>query len=108
MRSMVSLCRGIGLAVALAVSLCLAGTARAQINGSDSHRNNPKVLKLFRNVVAGPSNSTVRVRCDGKDTALGAVVGADGWIITKANDLHGKIVCRLRGGQEYPAELVGV
>src|SRR5207302_4791204 len=37
-------------------------------------RSNPTFLKAFREVVAGPSRSTVRVLTDDKDTALGVVV----------------------------------
>src|SRR3954452_21337319 len=71
-------------------------------------RTNPKFLHAFREATAGPGESTVRVRCDGKDTALGVVVGADGWVLTKGYDLKGKITCRFKRGQEYEARLVGV
>ena len=73
------------LAAALAVCLLSAGAARAQFSppaASDLLRSNPKVVKVFKSVVAEPSESTVRIKCDGKDTALGAVVATDGWIIT--------------------------
>src|SRR5205085_1417434 len=62
----------------------------------------------FRSVVAQPSESTVRVVCDGKDAALGAIVAGDGWIITKASELKGKIVCRLKDGRDYDAKIIGV
>lgn len=71
-------------------------------------RTNPKFLQAFREVVAGPADSTVRVLCDGKDTALGMIVGADGWILTKANDLQGKVACKLKDGRQFDAEVVGV
>ena len=99
------------LAAALAVCLLSAGAARAQFSppaASDLLRSNPKVVKVFKSVVAEPSESTVRIKCDGKDTALGAVVATDGWIITKASDLKGKLVCRLKDGREYDAKVVGV
>ncbi len=82
--------------------------AGAQGGVSDFIRTNPKFLHVFREVVAGPSESTVRVRCDGKDTALGVIVDADGWVLTKAFDLHGKITCRLKDGRELDATIIGV
>jgi serine protease Do len=66
------------------------------------------MLHAFDPVVAKPSVSTVRVRCDGKDVALGTVTGANGWILTKASQLTGMTTCRLKDGRELPATLVGV
>jgi serine protease Do len=66
------------------------------------------VLKAFRAAVAKPSASTVRVQCDGKDAALGTVIGPDGWILTKASELKGKPVCRLRDGRRLEARVVGI
>jgi serine protease Do len=72
-------------------------------------RSSPGVLKAFRAVVAKPSASTVRVQCDGKDAALGTVIGPDGWILTKASELKSKaIICRLRDGRRLEARVVGI
>jgi serine protease Do len=81
--------------------------ARAQ-KGSDFLHNGPQVKKAFRPVVAKPSVSTVRIRSDGKDAALGTITGANGWILTKASVLTGKVTCRLKDGRELPAVLMGV
>jgi serine protease Do len=108
MKLSVPLCQRGVLAAALALSLLWAGAARAQTPAADFLRNNPKIVKLFRSVVAGPSESTVRVICNGKDAALGTIVAADGWIITKASELKGKVICRLKDGREYDARIVGV
>ena len=70
--------------------------------------NNPRVLAAFRPVVALARASTVSVRCDGKEVALGTVVEANGWILTKASELKGKPVCKLKDGRELPAKVVGV
>ena len=70
--------------------------------------SSPRFLAAFRDVVAKAARSTVRVRCDEEEAALGAVVGADGWILTKASELSGKIVCQLHDGRELPAHIVGV
>jgi serine protease Do len=93
------------LAAALAAVLIWAGSIYAQ---GDLSKNGPRMVKLFRPVVAKTSDSTVRVICDGKDTALGAVVGPDGWIITKGSELKGTIMCKLKDGKEYSAKIVGI
>src|SRR5262245_64932005 len=94
--------------------LLLPGQATAQKKGgggfgpaSDAGfvRSNPKFLAAFREVVASAAKSTVRVLCEGKDTALG-VVPEDGYVLTKANDLKEPITCRLRDGRVCEAELV--
>jgi serine protease Do len=75
-------------------------------------RSNPKFIAAFKSAIARPSASTVRVLVSGKDTALGVVVGPDGWILTKANDLAdpgSSIAVRLRGEAKlHEAELVGL
>ncbi len=50
----------------------------------------------------------MRVRSDAKDVALGVIVGADGLILTKAYDLKGKIICRLKDGRDFEAKIAGV
>lgn len=87
----------------------IAGAALAQRDRTDAFtRDNPKFIAAFKTSVARPSVSTVRVHVDGKETALGMVVGPDGWILTKANDLHGSITVTVRGGQTFDAEIVGI
>ncbi len=99
------------IVVALALSGFLAVPARSQAQSAKDAsftRTNPTFLKAFKDVVAKPSESTVRIQCEGKDTALGMVVGPDGWILTKANDLKGEITVKLRDGKTYEARWVGV
>jgi serine protease Do len=95
----------------LAACAALMGTLAQPAGGQDREsaqylRTSPRVLAAFRRVVAGPSRSTVRVRCRGKDVALGTVVGEDGWILTKASEVKGNVVCRLADGREWKAEVV--
>lgn len=73
-----------------------------------SIKTSSQFLAVFREVVATPSRSTVRVRCDDEVAAFGAVVGAEGWILTKASEMQGDITCELQDGREFPARLVGV
>jgi S1-C subfamily serine protease len=91
--------------LALCVVWC-ASVAFAWGQADSPSRNNNVILSAFRDVVAPVRESTARILCDGKSTALGLVVGADGWIITKYHDLTGDITCKVNG-LEYPAKLVG-
>lgn len=90
------------------VLLALPALAAAQGKDGTFIRTNPKFLNAFREIVSKPSHSTVRVLCDGKDTALGMVVQEDGWVLTKFNDLKGKVSVKLKDGREYEAKLTGV
>src|SRR5262249_7194932 len=96
--------------VALALlAAALAAPARAQsIPPKDAiAKSSPPVLETFAEVIAKARLSTVRVRCEDKDAALGTVVGADGWIVTKASQLVGTPLCVLADGREVPARVVG-
>jgi len=66
-----------------------------------------KLLAPFKPVVAKASDSTVRVRCDDKDTVLGTVVYSDGYILTKWSELKGTVTVRFSDGTEYDAVTVG-
>jgi len=63
--------------------------------------------KLFRDIVAAANEATVRIKCDGKEKALGTVVSPDGYILTKGSELRGKLTCLLRDDSVYTAEYVG-
>src|SRR5260370_20137000 len=101
----------------LAGSLVLAGVASAQQSQQPPKVNDKveidlktsrKFLAAFRDAVARPAHSTVRVNCDGKETALGVVISKNGFILTKASDLSGKITVALADSQEYDARWVGL
>ena len=72
------------MAIAITFLLVLPA-ARAQ------DRLHRRVLEAFRPVVSESSKSTTRIYCDGSQKALGAVVQADGYIVTKASELSGNI-----------------
>jgi len=71
-------------------------------------RNGPDVKTPFRQVVQAANQCVVRIKCDAQDAALGTIVGPDGWILTKASELRGKVTCRLRDGRELEARIVGL
>lgn len=68
------------------------------------------VRHAFREVVAEPGRSTVAVLSGKKQEqiALGSIIDSEGYILTKASEMKGKIVCRLRDGQKKEARLIGV
>ncbi|MFH1303541.1 MAG: PDZ domain-containing protein [Planctomycetota bacterium] len=67
-----------------------------------------QIRKAFRSVVSTPRSWTVRIRSNGKEACLGAIVGADGWILTKASQLEGHLTCELSTSERHEAEIVGV
>jgi len=71
-------------------------------------RDSNEIKASFRQIVAEASRCAVRIKCDGQDAALGTIVGPDGWVLTKASQLKGKILCRLRDDRELEARVVGV
>jgi len=75
--------------LAAALFLALVTTpVSAQISSQSA------VLAPFKAIVAKANESTVRVRGDDKDIALGTVVFSDGFILTKASELRGALsVC---------------
>ena len=91
----------------LVVTLVLAATAApasAQIS------SNSKILAPFKAVVEKVNESTVRIRGDEKDIALGTIVYADGFILTKASEVvrgtNSTLSVRFSDGTEYEACLL--
>ena len=70
-------------------------------------KNEPAVRSAFQEALGKASDATVRVLADGEEVALGAVVDPDGYLVTKASVLKGKITCRFRDGTERQAEKLG-
>ncbi len=71
-------------------------------------RDHADVRGLFRPAVESVADAVLRIESDGEESALGTVVAADGWILTKASELTGEITCHLADGRELEARIVGV
>jgi serine protease Do len=71
-------------------------------------RRHTSVVAAFREIVANPAKSTVEVATEVETVALGTIVSADGFILTKGSDLKGKIACTLSDKRRFDAELIGV
>ena len=88
--------------------LVFVGDSRAQQLARSSFKNGRAVKKAFRPVVAESRRATVRIRSNGKAVALGAVVDAGGFILTKASALKRPLTCRFTDGRELTARIIGV
>jgi serine protease Do len=90
--------------------LALVGLLSAGSTLSADERFPPKVLAAFREVVALPMQSTVEIYREGNNSALalGAIVRADGYVVTKASELSGNLECKLYDQRRLPAAIVGV
>lgn len=86
------------------VGLLLLAVAQ---NAVAEERNAYAVKNAFREVVRDAVQSTVHVMADKKRVALGAIVEPDGYVLTKASELHGDLECQLFDGQILKADLVG-
>ena len=70
----------------------------------ENERSHASVKVSFRDVVAPASRTTVRVLSDGIQSSLGVIVHANGYILTKASEMDGKLECVLPDGRRLPAE----
>lgn len=88
--------------------LVVAPFAAANENTLDpNHTKNGAVIRyLFSDISLDASKSTVRILGDGDEIALGVVIDARGGILTKASELRGKIVCRLKDGRDLSARVI--
>ncbi len=99
------------LIVPVAVVLLLSGGVIAQMFAGltpDELTSGRKMLKAFEPVVEPVLPATVEVHHGGDRIALGLIVSADGYILTKASELGDAVTCRLNGGREYDARVVGI
>lgn len=96
---------------AAVVVLGLVGSAAAE----DELKNKNRTLaRLFAEPAATASGSTVRIRLDNRDVALGTIVGADGFILTKGSEIRKEnefkpesISVHFRDGSAYDADVIG-
>ncbi|HJZ89697.1 MAG TPA: trypsin-like peptidase domain-containing protein [Gemmataceae bacterium] len=69
-------------------------------------KSTPAFLALFKPTAEKAGKSTVRVLVDGKDAAFGAVVSDDGYILTKASEVHtGRVSVKTGDGRDFDAKV---
>ena len=74
----------------------------------ERHSHGIETLEAFREANAAVRESVVQV-LDGNETAaLGAVVDADGLVLTKASEVPDGVRCRLADGRVLAAQVVGI
>lgn len=72
-----------------------------------NHRMHYTVLQAFREAIGSQWMATVRVLARGRMVAMGTIVDANGWILTKASELpDDAIEVRLYEGSRVPAKVV--
>lgn len=75
---------------------------------SVNQRNHASIRKSFKTVVAEATKSTVKIFSGDRVVALGVIVDRDGYILTKASQLPGKVECQLFEGKRIPASVVNI
>ncbi|MEX2215276.1 MAG: PDZ domain-containing protein [Phycisphaeraceae bacterium] len=103
--------RRIIISLFLLAALVPAASALAQRAPSFSPRlfkSGETTRSAFNDLVAAAREATVEILCDGKVKVLGAIIDADGFILTKASELEGKVSCKLLNGKVYDGNIIGV
>jgi serine protease Do len=95
-------------ALLAASSLAVPTVASAQALDPDAFKSGDRLLAAFRPVVDDARQSTVRVLIAGEPAALGVIVSEDGYVLTKATQLHGAVTVVLPKGTEAKARTVAV
>src|SRR5262245_17603771 len=90
------------------VLLVASAGAQAQNRNEQFFKSNPQLMATLAEVVAKPSEYTVRIKCADKDAALGTIVDEHGWIVTKFSELKSEPVCKLKDGRQLPGTVVGI
>lgn len=75
---------------------------------TERSRNSGTLKNAWIDAVAAAAQSTVRLRIDGKDVALGTIVSEDGLILSKHTELYAAPTVILPDGRAVVASLVGV
>ena len=75
---------------------------------SVNQRNHASIRKSFQTVVAEATKSTVKIFSGDRVVALGVIVDRDGYILTKASQLPGKVECQLFEGKRISASVVNI
>ena len=97
--------------IVLASLVAIAGSLNAIESRvfADEHRDNAEMVSLFRPISESVRGSVVQVLCGGRPVALGTVVAADGYVLTKRSELTSDpIRVRLSDGRMFPARVAAV
>ena len=70
-------------------------------------RLSPDFISTFEPISKSMETATVQVLSGGKQVALGTIVDADGYILTKASELKRDLKCQV-GDEEFEAQVIGI
>ena len=74
---------------------------------SPNQRSHYTVLRTFRDTAGAHWMSTVRLMHGGEQLAMGLIVDANGWIVSKSSELpDGALTCRTFDAKQTPARVV--
>ena len=79
---------------------------RTRLQAAD-YSDGSATLAWYRSIVEPTRSSVVMVLNAGVAVSFGTVVGAQGWVLTKASELPGHPTCRLPDGKVVSARVVG-
>ena len=82
--------------------------ARVRLLPGEFERSHRTIKGAFREAVSQANESTVSLRSDGSQVALGTIVHADGYVVTKASELPRDVTCRLSDGRQVASKLVAL
>lgn len=84
-----------------------AAAAESHALARTKYTNGAAVRRVFVDVVVEANHWTVRINAGEELAAFGTIVRQDGFIISKASQLHGELTVRLADGRQLPADYVG-
>lgn len=89
--------------------------ARVEANNEVSTRRRPtfdkqsvEILESLAPVTSNVERATVRILTQGRPIALGLIVESDGFVLTKASELKGNLMCKLSDGRNVSASVYGI
>ncbi len=82
-----------------------SASAEERLNASN-YKSGQSTRRAFREVTSDASKAIVKVFQKDKPVAFGAIMTADGEILTKASELQGEIRCEMLDGRNFPAEII--
>lgn len=65
-------------------------------------------VTVFEPLVSSATASTVKIMNGRRQLALGTVVDSEGFILTKASELKGKVSCKFSDGRQASARVIGI
>ena len=95
------------LAIASVFLAALSAVHSADRLSASKLRDGKDVRTAYVSIVASADQATVRILSGGKEAALGTVVDADGYVLTKYSELRDPVTCRLNDGRTVAAKVVG-